>query len=245
MTPARNRVSPRGEIIAVPGRGAWMGNRGRLHEGAALVTSCATIGRRPGSPACWNSRGGAPRSGHRRTTPSCSFSTRRSLWPRVTAPAPNAAAATTRLPTGMEQNNGGTMPTPKTWTPCCTASAPANRRSAAVELPARRRIRRYRRGPAVVVGDHLAVWDDDAYPYRLRLPRPTDGSASVLTPASNVAVLGAGYPVQIDRVPCRDEDRQAGTGSRPTDRRNGPVHAVRGPAFEELPRDGATTRDIR
>ena len=31
--PARNRVSPLGEIIAVAGRGAWMGNRGRLHQG--------------------------------------------------------------------------------------------------------------------------------------------------------------------------------------------------------------------
>jgi len=31
--PARNRVSPLGEIIAVAGRGAWMGNRGRLHRG--------------------------------------------------------------------------------------------------------------------------------------------------------------------------------------------------------------------
>ena len=32
--PARNRVTPRGDIIAVAGRGAWMGNRGRLHEGS-------------------------------------------------------------------------------------------------------------------------------------------------------------------------------------------------------------------
>jgi len=31
--PARNRVTPRGEIIAVAGRGVWLGNRGRLHEG--------------------------------------------------------------------------------------------------------------------------------------------------------------------------------------------------------------------
>jgi hypothetical protein len=31
--PARNRVSPLGETIAVPGRGAWMGNRGCLHRG--------------------------------------------------------------------------------------------------------------------------------------------------------------------------------------------------------------------
>ena len=30
---ARNRVSPLGDIIVAPGRGAWMGNRGRLHQG--------------------------------------------------------------------------------------------------------------------------------------------------------------------------------------------------------------------
>ncbi len=31
--PARTRVSPLGDIISAPGRGAWMGNRGRLHDG--------------------------------------------------------------------------------------------------------------------------------------------------------------------------------------------------------------------
>ena len=34
MTPAENRVSPLGHVVAAAGRGAWMGNRGRLHEGA-------------------------------------------------------------------------------------------------------------------------------------------------------------------------------------------------------------------
>ena len=56
-------------------------------------------------------------------------------------------------------------------------------------------------GPAVVVGDHLAVWDEADNAYRRSrhwLPRPTAGSASVLTPLSTVAVLRAGYPVQID-----------------------------------------------
>lgn len=32
--PARNRVTPFGDVVAVPGRGALMGNRGRLHDGA-------------------------------------------------------------------------------------------------------------------------------------------------------------------------------------------------------------------
>ena len=53
-------------------------------------------------------------------------------------------------------------------------------------------------GPAVVVGNHLAVWDDKAYTYLDRLPRPAEGSASVLTPLSTVDVLRAGYPAQID-----------------------------------------------
>jgi len=57
-------------------------------------------------------------------------------------------------------------------------------------------------GPAGVVGDHLAVWDERDYAYRRRLPRPAAGSASVLTPPSTVAVLRAGYPVQIDLGGC-------------------------------------------
>jgi hypothetical protein len=55
-------------------------------------------------------------------------------------------------------------------------------------------------GPAVVVGDHLAVFNAQEYTYGRRLLRPTIGTATVITPASNVAVLRAGYPVQIDDV---------------------------------------------
>src|ERR1700761_3823784 len=33
----RNRVLPDGSIVAVAGRGAWMGNRGCLHEGHEIV----------------------------------------------------------------------------------------------------------------------------------------------------------------------------------------------------------------
>ncbi len=37
MTPARNRVTPLGEIEAIPLRGAWTGNRGILHRGREIV----------------------------------------------------------------------------------------------------------------------------------------------------------------------------------------------------------------
>ncbi len=37
MTPARNRVTPMGDIAAIPLRGAWTGNRGILHSGHEIV----------------------------------------------------------------------------------------------------------------------------------------------------------------------------------------------------------------
>src|SRR5439155_12186988 len=33
----RNRVTPLGDVVAVPLRGAWLGNRGILHEGTDVV----------------------------------------------------------------------------------------------------------------------------------------------------------------------------------------------------------------
>ncbi|MEP6600176.1 MAG: hypothetical protein ABJB98_12160, partial [Actinomycetota bacterium] len=36
-TPMRNRVTPMGDILAVELRGAWLGNRGILHEGTRVV----------------------------------------------------------------------------------------------------------------------------------------------------------------------------------------------------------------
>ena len=40
--PARNRVTPMGEIVPISLRGAWTGNRGRLHRGHEIVRPFAT-----------------------------------------------------------------------------------------------------------------------------------------------------------------------------------------------------------
>ena len=40
--PERNRVTPLGEIVAIPLRGAWTGNRGILHSGRQIVRSHAS-----------------------------------------------------------------------------------------------------------------------------------------------------------------------------------------------------------
>ncbi len=50
--------------------------------------------------------------------------------------------------------------------------------------------------PALVLGDAIVPWTTGGY--AARQPRPTTGPAIVITPPSTVAVLRAGYPVQID-----------------------------------------------
>jgi hypothetical protein len=50
--------------------------------------------------------------------------------------------------------------------------------------------------PAVVVGDHLTEWSSEGY--GIRRPRPRTGRAVVLTPPSTIAALRAGYKAQID-----------------------------------------------
>lgn len=51
--------------------------------------------------------------------------------------------------------------------------------------------------PAVVDGDRLLTYDERTNAYARALPRPARGHAEVLTPASTVDVLRAGYPVRI------------------------------------------------
>jgi hypothetical protein len=50
--------------------------------------------------------------------------------------------------------------------------------------------------PHLVLGRRLIEWARDGYG-RDR-PRPTRGEATLITPPSSVAVLRAGYPVQLD-----------------------------------------------
>jgi len=48
-------------------------------------------------------------------------------------------------------------------------------------------------GPAQVVGGSLRVWQPDNSYAAASLPRPSAGTASVLTPPSSLAALRAGY----------------------------------------------------
>jgi hypothetical protein len=198
--PARNRVTPRGEIVAVAGRGAWMGNRGRLHEGRgardivrnhqtkAWIT-CVLEFKDRHTPQ-WASNhytqlffldeAVAFAAGHRPCA-ECrrgDYNIYRRAWSQTHSDATIYAKDMDQL---LHRERIGTSEHRLPWS----------------ALPDGVFVHTDD-GPAVVVSDHLVRWDEAGYAYRQRLPRPTEGCASVLTPPSTVAVLGAGYPVQID-----------------------------------------------
>jgi hypothetical protein len=202
--PARNRVAPTGEIIAVAGRGAWMGNRGRLHEGRgtrdivrdhqskAWITCLLEFRGRHAPQWAPNhytqlfllDEAVAFAAGHR----PCAECRRSdyNVYRRAWAEKQNGA-----MPYAKDMDNQ----LHRERTDAAQHLLPWTALPDGVFVGTDE-------GPAVVVGDHLAVWDDTAYGYQQRLPRPTEGSARVLTPASTVEVLRAGYPVQIDVSAC-------------------------------------------
>ena len=200
MSPARNRVTPTGEIVAVPLRGTWTGNRGILHRGRDIVRFhggdlwiiCALQFKdrhqeqwRPGHYTFlfFHDEAVALAAGHR---------------PCAECRRPAYDAYRAAWAAGL----GGDLPSAKQL----------NRRLHGERLIAgthRRRTQDLPWGeladgtfvllddiPAVVVGDHLTEWTPQGY--SLRRPRPRTGHAVVLTPPSTVAALRSGYEPQID-----------------------------------------------
>jgi hypothetical protein len=198
--PARNRVSPLGEVIAVPGRGAWMGNRGRLHRGlgtrdivrnhqhkAWITCALSFRGRRVAqwepnryTPLFFLDEAVALAAGHRPCA-ECrrnAYNTYRTLWAQTHGGAmPYAKDVDTQLHRERTEGSG--------------------HRAAWDRLPDGV-IVVTQDGPAIVVGNQVAVWDRADNIYRDKLPRPRTGTALAITPLSSVDVIRAGYRVQID-----------------------------------------------
>jgi hypothetical protein len=197
--PDRNRVAPTGEIIAIPLRGAWTGNRGILHQGHKIVRfhasdlwiTCALKYKDWWSPQwtphhfTWlyfHDEAVSFAAGHRPCA-LCrrpAYSVYRDLWaaslevPRPSAKDMNRALHAERIVRGTHRRRVHAMP----WT----------------DLPDGTFVHLSR--PALVVGDAVVEWTYEGYGTRHR--RPIAGTAQVITPPSTVAVLRAGYPVQID-----------------------------------------------
>jgi hypothetical protein len=200
--PARNRVSPLGEIIAVSGRGAWMGNRGCLHKGRGArdivrnhqhktwITCAPSF--RGRQVAQWEPNRYTPlffldeavafAAGHRPCA-ECrrrAYTEYRTLWAGIhTGALPYAKEMDAQL---HRERTGQAEPR-AAWRSLPDAVFVATDS-----------------GPAVVVGHHLAVWDQHDNIYRNKLPRPSRGLATLLTPPSTVQILRAGYRAQIDQT---------------------------------------------
>jgi hypothetical protein len=198
--PYRNRVTPLGDILAIPLRGAWTGNRGILHSGHDIVrfhggdlwiTCALQFGNRHQEQwlpnrLTWlffHDEAVSFAAGHR-PCGECrhrDYTAFRDAWPRGNDEAPPTARQMNRSLHGERMIRGthrrrlheldwGTLP------------------DGAFVL--------HDGTPALVAGSRLVEWGPDGY--RGRSARPARGQARVITPPSTLAVLHAGYPVQID-----------------------------------------------
>jgi hypothetical protein len=197
---ARNRVTPLGDIVSTPLRGAWTGNRGCLHRGTEIVRFHAGVlwivcalefrGRhsalgRPGrfTWLFFHDEAVAFAAGHR----PCGECRR---------------AAYVAYRHAWAQVHGGAVP----------SAGEMNKQLHRERIVRGTHRRRLHRGawrdlpdgafvlledtPRLVVGDALVEWASAGY--GRRSPRPRSGDADVITPPATVAVLRAGYPLQID-----------------------------------------------
>lgn len=191
--PLQNRVTPFGEILALPGRGLLVGNRGILHDDHRHLVrfsqcrrwiACALeyrgIRRTVMSPHTWTElffldEATAFSAGHRPCA-ECrrlDYNRYKTLWQRVHGGAANAAAIDRRL-----QADRGNVRRKRTYV--AQLQTVPDGTFIAVN------------GEALLVWDgHLYTWSDAGYTKRRARQRLQD--VEVLTPRCTVAIFAAGY----------------------------------------------------
>jgi hypothetical protein len=203
--PRQNRVAPTGEVVAIALRGAWMGNRGILHDevsasqsrivrhhAGTLWITCA-LSFRGWRAAQWEPHHYTPLFFHDEAVSFAAGHRPCALCRRVAYEAYRDAVARAETSTPLRANE-------------IDARLHAERL-----VPRTRTARRHRApwtslpdgtfvvaddGPALVRGDRLVPWS--IFGYAAPRARPRGGDATVLTPPTTVAALGAGYRPQMD-----------------------------------------------
>ena len=211
MTPARNRVTPHGDLVAVPLRGAFTGNRGILHDGRQIMrfhahdswVTCSLeykgLRREQWVPhrMTWlffHDEAVSFAAGHR----PCALCRRndydhyRAAWAdALGAPAPSAKEINRvlhgeRIVRGTHRRR------------LHEARARDLPDGVFVELDG---------APHVLTGDAAVAWTVEGYGDPRA--RPRSGPLTVITPPSTVAALRAGYAPQIDPGSARWNGRVA------------------------------------
>ncbi|UGS34348.1 hypothetical protein [Capillimicrobium parvum] len=199
--PGRNRVTPMGDIVAIPLHGAWTGNRGRLHREREIVRfhagdlwiTCA-LEFKDRRNEQWRPDGFtwlyfydeavAFAAGHR----PCGECRRAAYVNYQQAWADGLGGALPGAPEMNRRLHGERI-----------VRGTHRRRLhelAWPELPDGTFVRAGDRA-ALVRGAELVEWTTEGYGARRR--RPRQGTATVITPPASVAVLRAGYPIQVDQ----------------------------------------------
>jgi hypothetical protein len=197
---ARNRVTPTGDIEAFALRGAWTGNRGILHRGREIVRLHASVvwitcalefGGREGRQwqpghytyLFFHDEAVSFAAGHR----PCAECRRASYDAYRTAWAEGLGVGVPSAKQMNRQLHGERL-------------VPRTRRRRVHELPWAElpdgAFALLDESPVLVAGEHLVEWTREGYGDRRA--RPARGTATLITPPSTIAVLAAGYPVQID-----------------------------------------------
>ncbi|WP_308466930.1 hypothetical protein [Rathayibacter soli] len=196
----RNRVTPLGDVVAIPLRGAWTGNRGRIHSGHEIVRfhasdlwiTCVLEFR-----GRWNQQWQPTHytylffhdeavsfaAGHRPCAECrrADYQAYRTAWANglgVAAPTAtemNRQLHAERIVRGTHRRRIHSLPWDDLPDGTFTLVEDA---------------------PHLVLGDELVEWTHNGY--AAHRTRPARGAANVITPPSTVAALRAGYPVQID-----------------------------------------------
>lgn len=200
--PDRNRVTPFGDLVAIPLRGAYTGNRGQLHSGREIVRfhahdSWVTCALR--FKGRWNEQ----------------WLPHRMTWLFFQDEAVSFAAG--HRPCG-ECRHADYKAYQSAWAAAAGGKPPSaremNRRLHAERLYRGTHRRRLHsadaatlpdgafvvidEAPFLIHGDEAVEWTTAGY--RARRDRP-EGAVTVLTPPSTVAALGAGYRVEIAPLP--------------------------------------------
>ncbi|MGO4361024.1 hypothetical protein [Terrabacter sp. RAF57] len=206
--PARNRVDPLGDVVAAPGRGDLMGNRGRLHDGAgtrgvrrhhvgrAWITCLLEFRDRrvrqwdPShyTPLFFLDEALALAAGHRPCA-EC----RRADFGRF-RDLVAASHRTTHLPApGLDRLLHDERWDPRRRTRRLHAYAWGDVPDGTYVLLGS--------GPAVVTNGGLLPWLPDNTYAATPVERPRGGIATVITPPSSVEALQAGFEVRVGRRP--------------------------------------------
>jgi hypothetical protein len=191
--PLQNRVTPFGEIVALPGRGTMMGNRGILHDEDRRIVRSWQVKRWIACVLEFRGRHREVMTPHRYTE--LFFLDEAAAFAAGHRPCAECRRGDYRRFQGFWEKCHGTPADADTM----DSRIHADRLVGAEQRKYRDEISRLPGGTYVVCdgaacllwGGELHAWSDDRYHSRRR--RPERGAIDVLTPRSIVDVLAAGY----------------------------------------------------